>query len=297
MCVFYPRKQVVVNAKKLPNLKVPLDWAGQKMGENMKKFLIIFAMMLMPVFAHGACSTSSTYLSAFSGYTQKTTNYGQMNSIGHCGTNGMTSKYVYDSTAKVYMQLYSCVDCVNGAGPGDSDYYPMYTYEEITVGSCTFEYVVCKYCNQSGDTPEFNVAGTLGSASNCVDAYSYYFGSRQANSSWLVHSCNNGCDAGYSQEWVESSVGNCDVGFYTCSAIICSGGQYLSGNECIDCPDVTKTYTDSALTTKPNAVGGGGQNPITKCFIVSGPTYYDASGSFNLQSSCYYSTSSSGDVL
>ena len=269
------------------------------MGENMKKFLIIFAMMLMPVFAHGACSTSSTYLSAFSGYTQLTSNQGQMNSIGHCGLNGMTSTYVYDSTAKKYMLLYTCVDCISNTDSGPT-YYPQYVAQSVTVGSCTFTYHVCKYCVPT-TTPEFNYTGTtFGSANNCSSYTTVYFGSRQANVSALVYNCTE-CASGYRlTESNTGSFGNCGeipMHFNTCNPITCPGGQYLSGNECIDCPDVTKTYTDSALTTKPNAVGGGGQNPITKCFITSGPTYYDASGSFNLQSACYYSTSSSGDVL
>lgn len=71
---------------------------------------------------------------------------------------------------------------------------------------------------------------------------------------------------------------DCTAGAKTYTA--CKPGYYLSGTSCMRCPSSGGVFG----TTADNNTGG-----ITSCYLPSGTTGSDATGSFTYTGNCYYS--------
>ncbi|HNY24995.1 MAG TPA: hypothetical protein PKJ33_00390 [Alphaproteobacteria bacterium] len=81
----------------------------------------------------------------------------------------------------------------------------------------------------------------------------------------------------------------------------CDAGYYLSGGVCSVCP--TDTYKDTisaagSCTSCPylqdvqghtSGTSYTNHDSITDCFVLSGTTFSDTSGSYSFTSNCYYS--------
>lgn len=70
----------------------------------------------------------------------------------------------------------------------------------------------------------------------------------------------------------------CTTGAKTYTA--CKPGYYLSYGDCVRCPSSGGVYG----TTVDNNTGG-----ITSCYLPSGTTGSDSTGSYTITGSCYYS--------
>lgn len=87
---------------------------------------------------------------------------------------------------------------------------------------------------------------------------------------------------------------NCTSGSAICNAQYeyrCAAGYYGSSTNgtsgCSACPTWTNVYTNSARTTLARGTSSDGTTAITSCYIATG-TYYDATGTFTLDSKCNY---------
>ena len=265
------------------------------MGENMKKILIIFVMILMPVFAHGVCTTMTT--SPDISYTSETTI-----NLAYQGAHGTQSsckntavKYYVDTTKKVYSTVTTCTSCETG-----------YTSQSITVfvGDCSFTASYCSYCSISTTRPN-NISSLGGNhdITNCSTLGRKYIYSSTANGYFEVKSCSQ-CANGYSIQKSPMQINFSDCGlfyYYECQRDVCNAGYYGSGgDDCTECPNKTDAYTSSSLSTNPSRRDGyimsdRGSTTVDDCYLKDG-TYYDATGAWTHGATCFYDGTSGGTV-
>ena len=261
------------------------------MGENMKKILIIFAIVLMPAFAYGACTTMTT--SPNTSYTSET----NISWASGCSNGTPVKKYLVDTVKKTYVSVEVCNSCASG-----------YTAETSVVyaGDCAFDVSFCSYCTASDTKP--STGSQLGS-NNLVNAgcktitKKYYYYSA-ANGYFTFQSCSE-CENGYVLNTVPvpvTSFGNCGTMYaYQCSRSVCNAGYYGSGgDDCTECPNKTDAYTSSSLSKNPSRRDGyimsdRGSTTVDDCYLKDG-TYYDATGAWTHGATCFYDGTSGGTV-
>ena len=284
----------------MPKTKDPLGSAGGEMGENMKKILIIFAIVLMPVFAHGACSVTTT--SPGSGYTLVGTE--STVELGGYGTSTCATtriRYYVDTTTQRYKKVTECVSCKSG-------YSTVNTM--ISFGDCTWDTaVMCSACTLQNEEPQYASVTGGSNPTNCATYSTRYLYSSMANGYFIVNTCTS-CPSGYhfSDQRTVSFETTCSATYVECEACgsgyiysmgkcsKCPSGTYKSGSNdtgtCQNCPAKTDAWTSSALTTNPSVSSGDvssdeGAGDINSCYLADG-SYYDDTGTWTHGATCYY---------
>lgn len=95
---------------------------------------------------------------------------------------------------------------------------------------------------------------------------------------YLVYECS--CDSG-SAQWVPVATDyRCAAGFY-------GNAEWGGTSGCEMCPPASNIFTSSALKIRARGTSAAGTTSVAGCYIPA-RTYYDATGTFTITSSCMY---------
>lgn len=159
------------------------------------------------------------------------------------------------------------------------------------------------YCEENGCTGIVNVypCGAGNTSTDCVIGYHWESG-RGCVVDVTCSDCESEGWTAYSTGYQRKTTATCDVTNGTCTKTYsyrCAAGYYGSSTNgssgCTRCTTTSSTYTTSALSTKVRGTSAAGSTAQTSCYVGTG-TYYDASGTVSLSSSCSYSSSGTASL-
>ncbi|MCM1225490.1 MAG: hypothetical protein NC548_64700 [Lachnospiraceae bacterium] len=228
----------------------------------MKTKFIIIATMMTIVGVHGNaiayCNDWGDYSYLKNAYTNCTDQTASL--VGHnCATMNPDESFMWHETDGKCYYVQSCKTCPSG-------YSLQYLDEDNS--DFTYDYF-CWY------EPDESLL----------------------KASWPYHTCVKDTSCPDNTDWAALRTGYQKRTIYTgsnCTATIqyrCAAGYYGTSSNgtsgCTRCPAWSGAYKTSALNTRPLGTSAAGATAITGCYVSAG-TYYDATGTFKISSTCPY---------